>query len=477
MSSCFSPYDEAIRFLRERTNFENFRSIPYAQMAVGLERLRRAYRFFDDANHPPRTIHIAGTKGKGTVAAMLERILRAEGYKTGLFTSPHLFQIEERFALDGAPCAPDELAEAILQVRDRLAEFARQDGLSAPEDGADGGWTFFEISFLAATLLFRQKRVDWAILETGLGGRFDATNVCEPDICVITTIGFDHCEQLGATLPQIAAEKAGIIKPNVPAVSGILAEKTLLSPTTPVFADRAAAAEWRRTELTAERIDAAEAVIRRIAEEKGAPLTEIDALIEEEREFPVPLPGLHQKINAKIALTTLHRLQADGKIGPLAKRAFALRGLTLPARFDVFSESPLCVADGAHNRQSAAALADALRERFGETPKTLVFATTAGKDVAGMFFELFPHFETVVLTAYDGPRALSVERIAETARRIASNCSPQPKIERVENIDTFFRSPLFERLPKHAPHLYCFTGSFYFAASVLQTWKKEGQNG
>ena len=474
--SDFSLRDEAARFLNERTNFETFRSIPLDQMAAGFERLQAAYRYLFGSQPPFRAIHLAGTKGKGSVAAMLERMIRASGLKTGLFTSPHLFRIEERFALDGAPCGENELAEAILEVRDALAAFARNGNtgsIKTPVTVAAETWTFFEISFLAAIFLFSRKKVDWAIFETGLGGRFDATNVCRPDISVITSIGFDHCELLGATLPLIAAEKAGIFKPRVPAVSGVLAEKLLLSPQNAPRFSASNAADLVPTEMTAERIDSAEAVIRQQAERLAIPLTEIESISEPILNLNLALPGLHQKINAQIAFKTLETLKNWGKIDFCPERSvLALEKLTLPARFEIFSQKPLGIADGAHNRQSAAALADALTERFEKMPKTLIFASTAGKDVAGMFVELFPLFDHVVLTAYAGHRALAVENILETAQSIAHLMPNPPAIRTVESVEAFFRQNRFLSGPEHSARLYCFTGSFYFASSVLQTWKK-----
>lgn len=447
-------YREAIRFLAERTNYETFRQIPYSEMAAGLFRFRSAAESLGLLESPFYLIHVAGTKGKGSVSTILERVLREHGFSTGLFTSPHLARVEERFAVDGRTVAGDEFADALLELRGRLDGISPSEPTPAAEQPA---WTFFEISVLLALLLFRQKKVDVAILETGLGGRFDATNICRSDLSVITSISYDHQELLGTAIEQIAAEKAGIIKPNRPVVSGVLCELRL-----PGLSQ---SANPGPTELTAERIEAAEAVIRRAAADQNAPLTEIARLSEFTRTAPLSALGIHQRYNAEIALAALAELEKKGILRlQREKTAAALADLTIPARIEVISREPLLLVDGAHNRQSAAALADTVRSVWPGRPKTLVFATTFGKDAAGMLSELVPAFDRIVLTAYgQSARSLPAAELEKIAAEALSE-TDRAKIALLPE----GASPL-EPLQRGAEpnRLFCFAGSFYFAAKIV----------
>src|SRR4051794_26122956 len=210
--------DEATRFLLSRVDFERTINVPYPQRDFRLDRMRRLLARLGDPQHGLRVVHIAGTKGKGSTAAAIASILRAAGSRTGLYSSPHLDGVEERLAIDGEPCPPHELAALINRIRP-VIEIMDREPLDGPS--ASNRPTYFEIITSLAFLRFAEQNVEAAVVEVGLGGRLDSTNVCQPLVAVITSISFDHMQQLGNTLALIAREKAGIIKPGVPVVSGV----------------------------------------------------------------------------------------------------------------------------------------------------------------------------------------------------------------------------------------------------------------
>src|SRR5262245_11899404 len=213
-----SDYSSALEFLLGRINYERTANIPYRSTEFKLDRMRRLLALLDDPHLVLKAIHIAGTKGKGSTAAMLAGILQAAGLRTGLYTSPHLARTEERLAIDGQDCPRETfvaLAAELQQAVERLEA-------EAAGDLALAGATFFEITTAMAFLHFARANVAAAVLEVGLGGRLDSTNVCRPEVCLITSISFDHMRQLGYTLAEIAGEKAGIIKRGISVVSGVL---------------------------------------------------------------------------------------------------------------------------------------------------------------------------------------------------------------------------------------------------------------
>ena len=219
-----SLYQRAENFLMRRTNYETFKSIPYDEMALSLERIRNFLAFLGNPDRQYAIVHVAGTKGKGSVCAALDQIYRAAGYRVGLFTSPHLEEIVERFQIDGKNCDKNLFAETTCALAEQWKNFQALERKKRREsdsfDVPERPLTFFEWTLVIAVVLFARARVDVAILEVGMGGRFDSTNVCDADVSVLTSVSFDHCEQLGHTLQEIASEKLGIVKSNAPLICG-----------------------------------------------------------------------------------------------------------------------------------------------------------------------------------------------------------------------------------------------------------------
>lgn len=440
------PSDDAAveRFLMGRLNYERVGPRPGE---LRLEPMQRLAEALGNPHLAAPVIHLAGTKGKGSVAAMVASVLSAAGCRTGLYSSPHLVRIEERLRIDGQACTPGELTELVDAARPTI-EAMDQCG-QAP--------TFFELTTALAMLHFQRQRADWVVLETGLGGRLDSTNICQPVVSVITSISYDHTRQLGDTLPEIAAEKCGIIKPGRPVVSGV-------------------------GEPSARR------VVRETVEQRGCPYLELgeDFVAErvELRTEPRPLTvfdygrgeqsleqlrcgllGEHQARNAALAVAAV-QLAADESGASLSRldESAIRRGLesvSWPARVELIA--PRVVLDVAHNVASAEALAQVLGQCFPrEGRRRLLFGTSSDKDPVGMLRCLAPQFDEIMLTRYvTNPRAVPPSHLAELAAPIAES----EGIELRQQADPVaaWRTLLAESSPTD---LICVAGSFFLAAEL-----------
>jgi len=336
--------------------------------------------------HPERafhSVHIAGTNGKGSVTAMVDAALRAAGHRAARYTSPHLIDLTERFVIDGRPVSHEALAEAIADVRNVVEELRTGGELDVQP-------TFFEVTTAIAFELFRRAGVEIAVLEVGLGGRLDATNVVAPPgllATAIVSIDFDHQVYLGTTLRDIALEKAGIIKPGVPVVTGPMA-------------------------------DEAAAAIDSVARSRGAPVIRANA--SDCEGMTVGLAGSHQRTNAGVAVRLLRELASRGVAMP--RRAIEA-GLAHPewaGRLDVrrFPDGRELLLDAAHNPAGAASLASYLKSS-GSEKRPLVFAAMRDKDVTGMFSALLPEVGRLIVTRASNERSADPERLAQQARAIA----------------------------------------------------------
>jgi dihydrofolate synthase/folylpolyglutamate synthase len=400
-------YQESLDFLYSRLNYEQL-GMPRTPTELRIGRMLRLLRRLGDPDRALRIVHVAGTKGKGSTSAMIAAALSASGVRTGLYCSPHLHRLEERFSLDGRAATPEELIALTEAVRPAVVEL---DAREASHE--QRGPTFFEITTAMGLLHFARRQAGAVVLEVGLGGRLDSTNVVRPALSVLTTISFDHTRQLGTTLEAIATEKAGILKRGRPAVSGV-------------------------------RPPAARAAIERIARSRCCPLRELGSDFDYHYQPPaapltrptagciavqtwrtdwgtleLPLLGAHQAHNAAVALACLDALAEQGLdvAREAVVRGFA--GLRWPARVEILGESPWLVIDGAHNVASAEALAETLRTCFPPTCRTLVFGTTRDKDLRGQLRALLPCFETVVPTRYvENPRSVSPEDVARAVLEI-----------------------------------------------------------
>jgi dihydrofolate synthase/folylpolyglutamate synthase len=454
--------EPAIEFLKSRVDYERTSNVPYTQRDFRLDRMRQLLSRLGNPQHALAIVHVAGTKGKGSTAAMLAGILRAAGYRTGLFSSPHLDRVEERIAIDGAICPAAELARLVARVQGVVA--AMDDEPTADGRGSNRP-TYFEIVTALALTRFAECRVDAAVLEVGLGGRLDSTNVCRPLVSVITSISFDHTQQLGNTLAAIAAEKAGIIKSGVGVVSGVLADEPR-----EVVADVARRHDCRLVQLGRDfdfdyrpprRLELAPARGRMDFRSRGMPDNGMLGDLE------LSLAGAHQAANAAVAIATLGELRRLGWNIPESAVRQGLAEVRWPARVEVLGRRPTVVLDAAHNVASVEALVRVVRESFSPTRRLLVFATTRDKDVRGMLEVLLPAFDEVIFTRYwQNPRGIAAEELAAIAQELS------PVTTHVCADAATAWSAACEIAARE--HLVCITGSFFIAAEMRAAIRDAG---
>ena len=337
---------------------------------LGLENTRQLIAALHVDLAGARVIHVAGTNGKGSVCAMIDAIARAAGYRTGLFTSPHLITFRERVRVNGEMISEEAVAAALTKIRDLVATWEPHP-------------TFFEITTALALQHFATAKIDIVILETGMGGRLDATNAVQSDVAVITPIDFDHQKWLGDTLEQIASEKAGIIKPKVPVVSApqpLQAEQVILA-----------------------RASECKVPIHFVSERYG--------------QTPIALHGAHQKQNAAIAITALRDAKIDINDSAIAR---GLLNVEWPARFQRWDQRTFL--DGAHNPVAARALANTWRESFGGQRTSLVLAVLSDKDLRGICEALVPITDYVVLPRIRSERAANPQELAKIHINLGTRC-------------------------------------------------------
>ena len=353
----------------------------------------------------PMVIHVAGTNGKGSVCAMIDSICRAQGYSTGLFISPHLVTFRERIRVNGEMISEDAVADGLTMIRDLVADW-------------DPHPTFFEVTTALALEHFGESKIDIAILETGLGGRLDATNAVQSDVTVITPIALDHEQWLGHTLAEIAGEKAGIIKAGVQVVSA------------------------------AQQLQA-EQVIRARAAECGSPVQFIG---ETYKSSPIALRGEYQKQNAAVAIAAIQAANIQFCENAIVR---GLATIEWPARFQKWDERT--VIDGAHNPGAARILAQTWREVFGDQKSTLVLAVLSDKDLRGICEALAPIAASILLPKIRSERAASPGELAA----IFSVITPSLPY----SITSTFGEAL--DIARAKPHPILITGSLHFAGEVL----------
>lgn len=460
MPATQTQHEAALAFLYRRIDYERAAAVTYSARRFKLGRMRE---LLARLSHPERDlpiVHVAGTKGKGSTSAMIAASLTAAGYRTGLFTSPHLERAEERLAIDGAPCDPDEFVRLVETVRGPVEAI---DAL-ADRSGRPDRPTYFEVLTAMALVHFAGQKVDAAVLEVGMGGRLDSTNVCHPAVCVITSISFDHTRQLGNTLAAIAREKAGIVKPGVPVVSGVIDEEprrvieaVCRSRRSPLFQ---LGREFRFSYRPPRELD------RSAGSGEIDFASSADGRQQQIASLSLGLLGRHQGANAAVALAALAELRHQGWRLPDEALRRGLADVRWPARVELVQRRPAIVIDAAHNVASVAALVETLEESFSPRRRLLVFGTTREKDARGMLQLLLPRFDEVLFTRYlNNPRAVPPEELRDLAAQLASDVSVFPDPASAWREVSSRLSP---------DDLLCVTGSFFLASEMRAEMEQSG---
>ena len=455
MPTHITTYRQAIEYLTRRINYERSRAGSYSRCDFNLDRMRRLLALLGNPQNRIPAIHIAGTKGKGSTAEMVSRMLTAGGYRVGLFTSPHVSVFEERMTVDGKTPSEQQLVELVNRVQEPVAYMEKLAPNLSP--------TYFEIATAMAWLHFEQSGTQLAVLEVGMGGRLDSTNLCNPEVTIITNISRDHTEFLGETLSQIAFEKGGIVKPRVPLVSGVMArspQDVIRQISRENYADllqlnRDFRYRYRPNPGSFEPGENGEShpVIHSVVDIE-TPWTSRQAVL-------LPLAGEHQAANAALAVTAVDLLSNRGWPMPHGAVEQGMIEVRCPLRIEMLSKRPTILVDAAHNEASAEALVATLKELFPSGRRILVFAGTTGKDVKGMLRLLLPEFDVVILTRYlNNPRAIPVEQLqdlvnAMTDSPVHSALEPNAAWNLVSSLSD-------------PDDLICVTGSFFISAEMRE---------
>ena len=432
-------YRDAIAYIIQREGYDRgFVANPFDSESIGLRRTEALLEMLDFPDRRYPTIHVAGSKGKGSTSAALDSILRASGYRVGLYTTPHLHTFRERIQIDGAPISEAEfglLTGEIIPLNERVAK----------EHPDWGEATAFEASTVLAFLAFARAGVNAAVIEVGLGGRLDATNVITPVVSVITSISLDHVSILGNTLEEIATEKAGIIKPDRPVIS-------------------------------ADQPPEATTTLQRIADERGSRLLLGGRdwhASGTTRDFDVTGPsgtidhlsfglaGQHQIENAGLAVTVARELVGRGFRIPDESLRAGLADVSWPGRFEIGRTDPVVVLDGAHNVDSARRLAETLSEEFPGRKVHLIVGIARDKDVPGMLAHLVPLAASVTATASRSPRASDPESLVDAINEI----NPLISAASVTNVSQALDHLVSSLGPDE---VICVTGSLYVVAEARE---------
>ena len=385
-------FQSALDYLYSFVNFEAKPAEVYAPANFNLNRVASLLKRLDNPHERYESVHIAGTKGKGSIAAMVESILRTAGHKTGLFTSPHLQNFSERIQVARKMIPQDALANLVAELR--------------PHIDATHDITFYEISTVLALEWFARQEVAIAVIEVGLGGRLDATNVISPAVCAITPISFDHTEILGDKIESITEEKAGIIKSGIPV---IVAPQS--APAKSVLEEKANAVGAPLIDTSAEW---AWSCNSRSASGQQCMIWRTDHA-QDKHTYHLPLIGNHQAENATVAIALVEQLRGQGWFIHQDAIAQGIKTVKWSARCQVLPGQPPVMLDCAHNRASAKRLAETLQEYFPDVTPVLVFGTMRDKDLYGMLAELLPNCSVAIMTSTCSPRALPPDELVKAA--------------------------------------------------------------
>jgi dihydrofolate synthase/folylpolyglutamate synthase len=409
-----TQYEEALHYLYAFIDYSLTRNLRYSAEKFDLSRMARFSQSIGNPQYDYPVIHIAGTKGKGSTGALITNILTCAGYKTGFYSSPHMIDFCERIRI-GDRQIPRERLVALVQAIKPYVDKEKE-------------LTTFEIMTSLAFQYFSQEKVDFAVIEVGMGGRLDATNVVSPVLSVITSISHDHMKVLGATLEKIAAEKAGIIKPGMPVVvalqkkaAGRVIRETAGKQTAKLINSH----EWIKLTKISSSLDGQ---IFRIEPEKNSS-QQISRSMPYGQKLTLPLLGDHQLENARTALTCIMQLENVGYHFSTGSIQKGIETLNWPGRFEILNRDPLLIIDGAHNRDSFRKLERTMAEYLQGREKILIFGASEDKEVELMLNIIRPQVDLLVITQAAHPRALQGSEIQYRARRLGMHSCVTGSVE------------------------------------------------
>ena len=444
--SSIRTYRAALSFLFSNTNYESTRRLRYNVDTFDLDRMRALLKGIGDPQEKLVSVHVAGTKGKGSTCTMLAEMLRANGYKIGLYTSPHVLNLRERICINGRMVSE----AASVRLVSKIAPVVEKMQGDPP--------TFFEILTAMAFLHFANEKVDICVIETGLGGRLDSTNVLQPEAIGISSISIDHEHQLGNSVGQIAKEKAGIFKQGVPAVS-VMQETEAMR-----VLRREASRIGSPLRFAGKEIDFS---CRFESSRTWGPHNRICLTTDSSRfeHLRVPLLGEHQAVNCGLALSLLDCLKDRGfKIDD--ERAVAgLANTKLPGRMEFIWRDPRVLVDGAHNASSVRALLQATGQHVPYDSMVMIFGCCEDKDVRGMLEQLQYGADKVIFTRVNSPRSAYPDDMAQMYGEISGKmCQTAMTLREALRI----AKPAVSN-----EDLICVAGSFYLVGEAKELFEKE----
>jgi dihydrofolate synthase/folylpolyglutamate synthase len=432
-----SPFQQALDYIYSFIDYE--RQGPRVRQTWDLRRVEDLLNRLGNPHLKSKTVHIAGSKGKGSVAAMTASVLTTAGYKTGLYTSPHLHLYNERIRIDGNYISNEEIVTLVDRIKPAVE--------AVNKEATYGTLTTFEVTTAIGFSYFADMNVDFQVIEVGLGGRLDATNIVNPEVCAITSISYEHMDLLGNTLTAIATEKAGIIKPGCTVV------------VSPQVEEAGRVFEEIASQRQAHLIRVGKDIIYKDLGFKGFKQTlQVKGRLGEYR-LTIPLLGQYQLDNASVAVGVLEVLMEKGYHIPVQKLVEGMAKVSWEARLQVLNHHPLVIVDGAHNGDSVHKLKEALRHYFKYDKTILILGLSSDKDLEGIVAELATAFNKVIATRSIHPRAMVTEPIVTEFRKHG--------IEAQQTDDISMALPMALKMAGEKD-LICITGSLFVASGAIE---------
>ena len=442
----FTNYQQAIKYLSEKTDYEKETRVRYNVTTFNLDKMRSLLKLVGNPQDKFTTAHIAGTKGKGSTATMLAKMLESNGYKVGLYTSPHLLHLHERIVVNSEMISESQMLDLMNRIYKPIEKISKTEEVS-----------FFEIMTTLAFMYFADCQVDLAVIETGLGGRLDSTNVINPKVVGITSLSIDHQQQLGNTIEKIAAEKAGIFKKGIPIVT--------VNQSPEAMSVLQSHAQMINAPLSITGTDIDFSYRFETSREHG-PHTRI-CLTTPTSKFEhvrVPLHGKHQAINCSLALAMLDKLKCTGYKIDNEKVIEGLNAVSLAGRMEMICNDPRIIIDAAHNAASLRALIHALGQNIPYDSMVVIFGCNSDKDVTGMLTQLQYGADKVIFTRSNSPKAVSPVELADQYAEICGKmCQSASSLGQALKL----ASSAIGR-----EDLICITGSFYLIGLAKARFQK-----